>query len=647
MSSPTRAARILFVLLGIGTVAAFFVAQRLKNEPSVIQGVRFLSPDVKRRAPQITSFSPNQVPDGRLDTIDIRFKVDRTTPVTVEIVDSETRTVRTIVRNRLARRYRVLHLSWDGRTDDGQVARDGRYKLKITLPDEGRSVVNPTSFTLDTTPPRPKVRRIGPQTARGPEILPSTDGRPAEAELILRGWHPTARVVRIAPGPMAVIRPLDVTVTRHAAGGTLIGGQPRAIEGRVRWDGTLESGRPAPAGSYAIQVCVRDQAGNDGCSPTASGRDGLPQPEPNGRLRGRGGITIRDIAVQPSTAPTSGDHRLTFFVDARGRRYHWILRRVGDGRRVVARGSGREPLLRPRTGSARAAAYRLAVSVDAADGLRRIEVPAIATDARPQKVLVVLPAISWQGGNPVDDDGDGLPNTLEQGATSRVRAARVMFRMPRGFDQTQQPVLEWLARHGMRFDLTTDLALAAAEAEAKGTAIDPARPRLAGHSGVLLVGEHRWTTGGRDGLAGRLQRFVRDGGTVAVLDPASLHRTVDLRDGVLRDPGRFTDDDAFGFRSSGAIRLSGPLQIDRDALGLFRGTDGRFDRYPVGWPAQLPAGAGRESSAVDDRDRLVIAGARIGKGLVIRTGLPTFPERLGTDADTSELMSSTWRRLSR
>ena len=34
---------------------------------------------------------------------------------------------------------------------------------------------------------------------------------------------------------------------------------------------------------------------------------------------------------------------------------------------------------------------------------------------RCQLPLVVLPALTWQGVNPVDDTGDGLPNTLRAG----------------------------------------------------------------------------------------------------------------------------------------------------------------------------------------------------------------------------------------
>ena len=41
-----------------------------------------------------------------------------------------------------------------------------------------------------------------------------------------------------------------------------------------------------------------------------------------------------------------------------------------------------------------------------------------ARRARSAAILVVLPALTWQGLNPVDDDGDGIPTTLLPAARS-------------------------------------------------------------------------------------------------------------------------------------------------------------------------------------------------------------------------------------
>ena len=51
---------------------------------------------------------------------------------------------------------------------------------------------------------------------------------------------------------------------------------------------------------------------------------------------------------------------------------------------------------------------------------RTATAPIIAQAASPSKVLVVLPAITWQGANAVDDDGDGVPNTLGSGETAHI-----------------------------------------------------------------------------------------------------------------------------------------------------------------------------------------------------------------------------------
>ena len=65
---------IIFGVLVAATFAAFFVAQWLKNAPSVVQ-----------QFPATYVFSPNR--DGRKDRAHVTFKVKKADNVTVELVD--------------------------------------------------------------------------------------------------------------------------------------------------------------------------------------------------------------------------------------------------------------------------------------------------------------------------------------------------------------------------------------------------------------------------------------------------------------------------------------------------------------------------------------------------------------------------------
>ena len=78
-----------------------------------------------------------------------------------------------------------------------------------------------------------------------------------------------------------------------------------------------------------------------------------------------------------------------------------------------------------------------------------------APRARP--VLVVLPVLTWQGRNDVDDNGDGLPDSL---ARERRRASS--GRSPAGGCRSgsrasEAKLLAYLDRQGLRYELTTDL----------------------------------------------------------------------------------------------------------------------------------------------------------------------------------------------
>ena len=81
--------------------------------------------------------------------------------------------MRELLGGRHVAKGRLVRLKWDGRTDDGTRAPDGRYRYRITLQHEGRSVLLASSVRLDTTPPRPRVTSIGPSHAFGPELCPT------------------------------------------------------------------------------------------------------------------------------------------------------------------------------------------------------------------------------------------------------------------------------------------------------------------------------------------------------------------------------------------------------------------------------------------------------------------------------------------
>jgi hypothetical protein len=268
-----------------------------------------------------------------------------------------------------------------------------------------------------------------------------------------------------------------------------------------------------------------------------------------------------------------------------------------------------------------------------------VTVPFAVQGAEKRPVLVVLPTMTWQGRNPVDDDGDGLPNLLDTGLPVRLGRVLAGDGLPVGFAQRDAPLLAWLARSGRRFDVTTDVALAAGSG-----------PKLSDHKGVLLTADTRWLP---RGLQRRLRTFVRGGGTVASLGLDSLRRGVRVTArGRLIDPTPPAPTDLFGARLGPLTRAPAPVTLTEatDRIELFAGTDGQFP----GWDVLEPlAGIGPQarlaSSAVTEAGRAPITAVRFGKGLVLRYGLPELPTKLTQDETdpTTALMARTWTLLSR
>jgi hypothetical protein len=607
----SRIAGFVFGALVVATFGAFFVAQRLKATPSVVGEFR--------RTP---FFSPNH--DGRYDRATVRFEIRKRGRVSLAVVDADGDEVRELIDDDTFLPYREIRARWEGLNDDGERVPDGVYRYRITLADQGRNVVMPESVRLDTRAPRPVVTSIGPAKDKvpRPELLPVPGG----GEAVVHFTAPTRRgskkqilLFKTGPGPMKQV------------------GGPIALADDAtewRWAGQTESGRPVSPGTYLVSVQARDQAGNIGTSPPLD-RRGLPATTYGRSLPGRGGITVRSLAVQPPVTPVQAGKPVAFGVDPRGERWAYTVRRVGSNEIVARGGHTRGGVFRITAPGKESGVYLF----DVRTRTRHVTVPFAVQGGERKPVLVVLPTMTWQGRNSVDDDGDGLPDLLDSGLPVRLNRVFAGDGLPVGFAQRDAPLLAWLARTGRRFDVTTDTALAA------GTG-----PQLSGHQGVLLPSDTRWLP---SALQRRLRRFVRSGGTVASLGLDSLRRQVRVTPrGRLIDPTPPAPTDLFGGRLGALTRAPAPVTLTEagDRIELFAGTDGQFPGWRILEPLAGVGDQGRVvSSAVTEAGRAGITAERFGKGLVLRYGLPELPVKLTQDETdpTTALMARTWTLLSR
>jgi hypothetical protein len=156
LAGSDRVPGAVFAVLVVACFGAFFLTQRLKHTPTVVQ--RFeLSP----------SFSPGAREPGGLE--EISFKLSHADDVTVTIVDSSGADVATLVHNHPVVRYKQFSLRWAGHLGSprgyafvktpggrsvllpenrGRLAASGDYRVRVRLRGERREVLSPRSFTL-------------------------------------------------------------------------------------------------------------------------------------------------------------------------------------------------------------------------------------------------------------------------------------------------------------------------------------------------------------------------------------------------------------------------------------------------------------------------------------------------------------------
>ncbi len=607
-------ARVVFLALVLATFGAFFAAQRLKGAPPVVElrGQRW--------------FSPNG--DGRKDTAELKLRVRESDVLTADLIDAAGDPIRRVATERAVTPGRVLLLSWDGKTDAGTPAPDGVYRVRASLTQQGRSVVSPRLITLDTTPPKPRVMRIQPGQIVGPQA--------PEMAITVRG--------------ISGRRATRFRVLRTDEGAPKLVAKGRRAAGLRRWIWNGRSrGVPVPPGVYVVQVAVRDRAGNVGRNPAKVPPDAGDSPGP-------AGITVRSLAAQPPLRPITAGSRGEFFVDSRGRPYRWAIRRVG-GKRAVRRGKVRAGakgplrLLAPRGTSG---LYLLELE----SGRSSTRVPFLVQAKERATLLVVVPAITWLGTDPVDDPPvrDGIPDTLDRAGGERVRWPRVFAGedgLPPGFSSQVAPLLRFLDGAGIRYDLTSDLDLSLTDA-----------PRASDRKGVLLAGSERWVT---RPVGRRLRRYVQDGGRIATFGVETLRRGVTLRAnkpetaGELLRPTQPTPDDPFGATLQPVRRASAPEAIAQVAgdpsFGLLTGSDGTLEGFGVFEESPPPGADSRAkvraalgvpppepdpdapADAEVPEERHALTAITLGEGLVIRVGLPEWTGRL-KDPEVAQLTSN-------
>jgi hypothetical protein len=565
---------LAFGALVAATVCAFFVTQHLKVTTPLIAGnPRPFPADINPVAGKVCLArnalgGPRYVNYGRTKVS--FYLLHRSDYVNVWIVNRNGEVVKQIATNQFmqggtAHPVRTAFY-WDGRESNGQPAPDGVYYIRVGLEQQGRTITiadatgQAEPVTVLTRPPHPIVTRVSPAVVQ-------RGGTPVRIHYT--GNEGRSGVIRIyrtdGSGGIHLVKSF---VTQWASSETV-------------WDGRIHR-QPAPQGTYLIGLDVTDQACNTGSFP--------PVKPPAPGTTPHAGVTVRYLAAMPPLDPVAAGSSAQVSVDSGKQPYDWTLSRAG-ARAPVAVGAGAPtgvplPVALP---AGTAGLYKL--SLAAGDG-HRTDVPLVASAAlspggsrQRAHVLVVLPALTWQGQNPVDD-GDGIPNTLADGQSIALERPFIDG-LPNGFADLQS-LLAYLDSTRLRYDLTTDVGL-----------MDGSGPHLQAYAGVVLAGSERWIPGS---LASALRAYVQRGGHVLSLGVDSLRRGVTV-----------------SFPTAGS--LAGAAAQDPTAPAA-------TDIFSV-----LP-GVG-------------VTRLTLGRGTVVEAGMPGFASSLAHDPVSQQLVAQLWAVSSR
>jgi hypothetical protein len=667
-----RLPQISFGFLALATIGAFFLVQVLKTAPPLLWGPPTPVPSaIDPLHGRVCISRPNRAhPAGvpiNYREATLALAVSHTDTVGVYIVsqaDAGGAPVATIsagtpmvgapgpgnvpLTDKDSRVFR-----WNGRLTDGQPAPDAIYYFRIVLEKEGRSDnLSQTPVQVLSEPPNAKilsVRLLGTRAAAdaGSASVTGTASTGATSATATGAGGKGARDLVVLPGPAVLTSATSrvrITFTRGAYRRvsikiyrTDVAGTPERVDtlrvtrlhrNWINWNGKI--GRePAPAGTYLIGITAENLACDQAQWPT------IP-PAPG--TTADAGVTVRYLSVTPPLAPTISGGRASVTVDSPSAAFSWRLRRSGNPK-TVERGSGpagrsviHVPIPRHETGL-----YMLTVNA----GTQSSAVPLVGSEAGPAaahaRVLVVLPMLTWMGDSPVDDSGDGLPDTLRAGSGASLERPLVDG-PPAGFG-ADVTLLHYLTAHHLSYQLTTDVALSEGEG-----------PSLADRGGVVFPEGANFLPAG---LELTLRGFARGGGRVLVLGTGALGGASHIS-GFPAAPRasapHTTSTDLFGARRGPVTPTAGELisSVSGDAFNLF-GNAGEFAGFSHYQPIRPPRSApsGTVSAVGIGSAAPAIVAFHDGSGTVVEVGLSGFAASLAHNADSDNLLANVWQLLSR
>ncbi len=256
---------VLGLLAGSATALAVTEGLKLQKSPISKTGID----DV---------FSP--VCNCASDVARIAFRLAKPDRVTLSIIDSAGRPVRTLILDRRIEGFQ--RFAWNGRDDVGRIVPQGTYNVRIQLSDLDRTFFPPNGIRVDTTPPK-----IEPTRVRPPVFSPDGD---LQADKVVIGYR--------------LNEPARVFL--RVNGKTRIRSKVRPDGGRLFWFGVV-GGRALPAGPYRLELLARDRAGNTS-APAAAGT-----------------VHIRYLTVVGDVIQGQAGRRTRVFVSTDARSYRWTI----------------------------------------------------------------------------------------------------------------------------------------------------------------------------------------------------------------------------------------------------------------------------------------------------------------------------------